>query len=282
MIKTLMENKYIIYDGGMGSMLIQRGMKPGQRTDLMNINSPEVVEGILRDYVSAGSDVICTNSFSSFPPALSKAGFSPEEIISAAVKTAKNSAGHRAAVALDMGPSGEFMEPYGSLTYDKAYAGFAELAKLGERYGADLAAIATMSAIDEFTAAVNAVHENTSLPIFACMTFNDTGKTYTGFSVEDFAKAVNDLPVAAAGVNCSLSPSEMYPIVCRLSPLLKKPMIVKLNAGLPDSVTGEYAVGPEEFARQMEPYRNFENLKVVGGCCGTTPEHIKALTEVFR
>ena len=282
MLNEIMEKRYVFYDGGMGSMLIKRGMKPGERTDLMNLKAPELVEGILSDYVSAGSDVICTNTFSSYPPNLMKVDLSPDEIISSAVKIAKKSAGNTAAVALDMGPTGEFMAPYGNLTYDSAYNGFSQLAKLGEKYGADLAAIATMSAIDELTAAVNAVHDNTSLPIFACMTFNNTGKTYTGFSVEEFAKVANGLPVAAAGINCSLSPKEMYPVVCRFAELLKKPMIVKLNAGLPDGVTGEYAVGPDEFARQMEEYRDFENLKVVGGCCGTTPEHIKALREIFR
>ncbi len=282
MIKALMEKKYIIYDGGMGSMLIEAGMKPGERTDLMNIKAPEAVMKIHAGYVDAGSDIICTNTFSSCTATLQDTGHTADEVIGAAVKIAKEAADGRARVAVDIGPTGEFMEPYGNLTYERAYARFREQSVLGKKHGAVLAAIETMSALDEFTAAVNAVHESTALPIFASMTFNDTGKTYTGLSVEDFAKAVNDLPVAAAGINCSLSPREMYPIVCRLSPLLKKPMIVKLNAGLPDSVTGNYSVGPEEFARQMEPYRDFDNLKVVGGCCGTTPEHIKALAEVFR
>lgn len=281
MLNQLFERKFIYLDGGMGTMLMERGMKPGGRTDMMNINHPEVVCGIQSEYISAGSDILCSNSFSSCSEALAGTGVTAEEMITAAINIAKKAAGEKALVAVDMGPTGKLMEPYGDLTYEQAYARFREQAVLGEKAGADLAVVETMSDIAELRAAVSAVLENTSLPVFATMTFRDNGKTFLGISVEEFAEYINDTPVLAAGMNCSMSPEAMFPVAEKLAKVLKKPMIVKLNAGLPDGKTGKYDVTPEVFAQQMLKYKEL-GVKIVGGCCGTTPGHIKALKEAFE
>ncbi|MBR6519279.1 MAG: homocysteine S-methyltransferase family protein [Oscillospiraceae bacterium] len=281
MLKELFGKEFIYLDGGMGTMLMERGMKAGSRTDMMNIEHPEVVCGIQSEYVDAGSEILCSNSFSSCSEALEGTGVTAEEMITAALNIAKKAARGKAVAAVDIGPTGHLMEPYGDLTYEQAYLRFREQATLGEKAGADLAVVETMSDITELRAAVNAVLENTKLPVFATMTFRDNGKTYIGCSVEEFAEYINDTPVMAAGMNCSMSPADMFPVAKKLASLLKKPMIVKLNAGLPDGKTGKYDVTPEAFAQQMLQYKEL-GVKIVGGCCGTTPSHIRALKESFE
>lgn len=281
MLKSLLEHRYIYMDGGMGTMLMCKGMKQGERTDMMNISHPETVYDIQREYVEEGSDILCTNSFSSCSETLGGTGVTAEKMIAAAVEIAKRAAGEKALVAVDIGPTGHLLEPYGDLTYEQAYTRFREQAVLGEKFGAELAVVETMSDINELKAAVNAVSENTKLPIFATMTFRNDGKTYLGCSVEEFAEYINNTDVTAAGINCSMSPKDMYPVAERLASVLKKPMIAKLNAGLPNKETGEYDVTPEIFAKQMLQYKML-GVKIVGGCCGTTPQHIKALKEVFE
>ena len=279
MIEIMQGRGAVLFDGGMGTLLMKNGLRPGMRSDMMNVEHPEVVEKIHRDYVNAGSRIICTNSFSSCSDTLENTGVSAEKMIETAVMLAKRAAAGRALTALDMGPTGEFMEPYGDMTYERAYSRFYEQASLGKTAGAELIAIETMTDIAELRAAIDAA-EKTGGDIFATMTFNPDGRTFTGCSVEEFGKFINDTPVTAAGMNCSRSPEEMLPAAERLAAVLKKPLIIKLNAGLPDGKTGEYTVSPEEFARQMLPYRAL-NVKVAGGCCGTTPEHIRALKEIF-
>ena len=279
MLEIMRKNGTVIFDGGMGTLLMKNGLKIGMRSDMMNIEHPDVVEKIHRDYVDAGSRIICTNSFSSCSETLKGTDVTAEEMIKTAVELAKRASNGRALTALDIGPVGEFMEPYGEMTYERAYSRFSEQAELGKKAGAELIAIETMMDIAELRAAIEA-SEKTGLDIFATMTFNPDGKTFTGCPVEEFAKFINDTPVAAAGINCSRSPEEMLPTAEKLAAVLKKPLIIKLNAGLPDGKTGEYSVSPEEFARQMLPYKAL-NVKVAGGCCGTTPEHIRALKEIF-
>ena len=281
MLLELLKKDVVIMDGGMGTMLIKRGMTAGQRSDMMNIEQPEVVTGIQREYVEAGSEILCSNSFSSCSEALEGTGTTAEEVITAAINIAKKASCGKALVAVDIGPTGKLLEPYGDATYEEVYARFREQAVLGEKAGADLAMVETMSDLTELRAAVSAVLENTSLPVFATMTFREHGKTFIGCSVEEFAEYINETPVVAAGMNCSMAPEDMYPVAEKLSKLLKKPMIAKMNAGLPDGITGEYDVTPEIFAQQMEKYKEL-GVKIVGGCCGTTPDHIKALKTVYE
>lgn len=271
-----LDEKEIVYcDGGMGSLLMKEGMTPGMRTDEMNQAHPEAVESIHRAYVEAGSDILYTNTFSLSSRLRDMEDEELDEAVAAAVAIAKRAAEGKALVALDVGPTGDFMEPYGALTYEIAYNWFARLTVSGARSGADLICIETVSAPDELKAAVMAAAENTSLGIMATMTFAETGLTYTGYSVEEFGEMANSLPVLAAGVNCSREPKVMLPAVTRLAGILKKPLIIKLNAGLPDE-RGRYGVEPEEYAEQLLPYREL-GAKIIGGCCGTTPDYIRAV-----
>lgn len=277
--KDLFDNKTVFFDGGMGTMLMKRGMKQGMRSDLMNVQFPETVEQIHREYVEAGSQILCTNTFSTSSPALKGTGYTAEEVIRSAVDLAKKAAEGRALVAMDIGPTGELMDPLGDLTFELAYGRFKEQATLGEKAGADLITVETMSSPDELRAAVLAASDNTALDILATMTFRADGRTFLGYPVEEFAALANELPVIAAGMNCSEEPAAMLPAAERLAALLKKPLIMKLNAGIPNG-DGSYTVSPEMYAEQLRLYLSL-NVKLVGGCCGTTPEYIRAIRKVF-
>ena len=185
------------------------------------------------------------------------------------------------------------LEPMGDLESDRAYELFREQAVIGEYAGVDFAAIETMSDIAELTAAIIAVKENTSLPVLASMTFDKTGYTYIGATPEDFVETAEQLGVSAVGINCSLEPAEMVSVVKRIAQTTNLPLIIKPNAGLPDSVTGLYSIGPAEFAGQMAqlleavetaalarhtlPGSRPHRQMIIGGCCGTTPDYINEL-----
>ena len=270
--------KYIFYDGAMGTMLYKFGLQSGEKPDLMNITAPDAVECIHRMYVEAGSDIVCTNTFGSNALNLEGTGYSPPEVITAAVEAAKRACAGIAKVALDIGPTGRVLEPAGDLEYDKAYEIFKEMAIAGEQAGADFAAIETMSYIEELKAAMTAVKENTKLPILATMTFEKSGYTFMGCTPESFVETAEAIGAAAIGLNCSLEPMEMLATAERLAKATKLPLIVKPNAGLPDAVSGEYNTGAEEFAAQMVGFAKL-GAKIIGGCCGTTPEYIRELKE---
>ena len=274
------ERKFVFYDGAMGTMLQDSGLGPGERPDILNIIAPAAVENVHRLYVEAGSDIICTNTFGANAHALLGTGYSPGEIVTAAVVIAKRACGGKAKVALDIGPLGLLMAPMGDLEAKEAYRLFLEQAIAGAEAGADFAAVETMSDAMELRAAITAVTENTSLPVLATMTFNKTGVTYMGCTAEVFAETAERSGAAAIGINCSYEPAEMYPTVERIAKVTNLPLIVKPNAGLPNSETGSYSIGPEEFASQMAQYAEL-GVKIVGGCCGTTPEYIRELRRVF-
>ena len=286
---------YVFFDGAIGTMLQKNGLKPGERPDIMNLTAPEVVESVHRMYVEAGSHIICSNTFGANAKALRGRGCAPGEIIAAAIAIAKRASGGSAKIALDIGPIGELLEPMGDLEFDTAYELFKEQAIAGEKAGADFAAIETMSDITELKAAIFAVIENTDLPVLASMTFDITGRTFIGCTPEDFAETAQQLGAVAAGINCSLEPSEMIDTVKRIAKTTNLPLIVKPNAGLPDSLTGLYSVGPAEFAGQMallvKEVKDAENSNgqgsgqrrrmIIGGCCGTTPDYISELRKTF-
>ena len=272
--------KYIFYDGAMGTMLYKHGLKSGEKPDLMNISNPDAVESIHRMYVEAGSDIVCTNTFGSNALNLKGTGYSPEEVIKAAVGNAKRACTDKAKVALDIGPTGHVLEPVGELEYERAYDLFKEMAVAGEKAGADFAAIETMSDIEELKAAMSAVKDNTKLPILATMTFEKSGYTFMGCTPEKFVETAESIGAAAIGLNCSLEPVEMLETAKRIAKVTKLPLIVKPNAGLPDGVSGEYHTGAKDFADQMTGFAKI-GAKIIGGCCGTTPEYIKELKKAY-
>ncbi len=280
MMEILNRDGFVYYDGGFGTMLIAAGKKPNERGELLNITEPELVEEIHRAYVDAGSDIICTNTFGAYADNLNGCGYSVEEIVSAGVAVAKRAAGDRALVALDSGPIGELLEPYGDLTEEHAYEMFAEQMTAGEKAGADLIAIETMTAMEEVEIALRAAKENTNLPVFVTMSFDKSGFTMMGCTIEQLAETAKRMNADAVGINCSAGPEEMLNVGERLVKSAEIPTIVKLNAGKPD-MNGNYSISPEEFAAQMTKYVPF-GIKVVGGCCGTTPEYIKALKAALK
>ncbi|MCL2425174.1 MAG: homocysteine S-methyltransferase family protein [Oscillospiraceae bacterium] len=273
--------EYIFYDGAMGTMLYKYGLKSGEKPDLMNLTNPDAVESVHRMYVEAGSDIICTNTFGSNALNLADTGHTPTEIIAAAVTIAKRACeGSNAKVSLDIGSTGHVLEPYGDLEPEKAYDLFKEMAIAGEQAGADFVTIETMSDPEEVRAAMTAVSENTKLPMLVTMTFEKSGYTFMGCTPEKFAETAEELGASAIGLNCSLEPMEMLETASRLAKATKLPLIIKPNAGLPDSKSGDYNTGAEEFSAQMAEFKKL-GVKIVGGCCGTTPEYIRELKKVY-
>jgi 5-methyltetrahydrofolate--homocysteine methyltransferase len=281
LLGELLKRDFVFLDNANGWILMKNGLKPGQRPDIMNITAPELVESLQRKAVEAGSDIVCTNTFGANAKTLKSTGYSVNEIIKAAVGVTKKAAAGKALVALDIGPVGEFIRPFGKLTFDESFTLYREQAAAAEAAGADLVAIETMSDLYEMKAAMRAVKEHTKLPILVMMTFDKGGRTFTGCRPESFAVTAERLGAAALGINCSLAPSEIFPIAEKIAGSTSLPLIVKPNAGLPNSVTGAYDVGPEEFARQMAAFAAL-GVKIVGGCCGTSPDYIREIRRTYE
>ena len=262
-------------DGGMGTQLQARGLKPGECPEDWNIERPDDIAAVHRAYVEAGAEVVYANTFGA--NALKYHGrHRLDEVIRAGVSLAKRSG---ARVALDIGPTGRLLKPAGDLDFEAAYDCFAEMVRQGAAAGADLVVIETMGDVFELKAAVLAAKESCPLPVWATVTLGEDGKLLTGGSVESVSVLLESLGVDAYGFNCGLGPDRMLPFVERLAKISTKPIIVKPNAGLPRVVDGRtvFDVGPEDFARHVA--RLIEaGASIVGGCCGTTPLHLKSLT----
>ena len=282
-IRERLGKELFFLDGGMGTLLQAEGLAPGELPETWNIEHPEKVEAIHRRYYEAGSDVVLANTFGANVCKFHDDRYTVEEVIRAGIANAKRAGeqiGKETYVALDMGPTGKLLKPMGDLDFDDAYEAFAEAVRYGEKYGADLIHIETMSDTYEVKAAILAAKENSSLPVFVTMIFDERGKLLTGGDVPSVVAMLEGLRVDALGLNCGLGPKQMLPILNDLRRYTSLPIIVKPNAGLPKQKNGEtyYDVEPDEFARIMQ-----EVVKggacVIGGCCGTTPEHIKKLVE---
>lgn len=271
----------IILDGGMGTELQQSGLKTGENPEVFGMQHPDILTSIHQRYIEAGSQVIYACTFGANARKLEGTGHSAAEVIQANVRTAKLAAEGRARTALDIGPIGELLSPLGTLHFDEAYAIFKEEAQAGEKAGADLAVLETLTDLYEAKAGVLAVKENTNLPVWVTMTFEENGRTFLGASVPCAAQTLTSLGVDAIGINCSLGPEEIYPLIREMRDWTDLPLIVKPNAGLPDPKTGAYGITAGEFAEQMRAYQDLR-VSAVGGCCGTTPEYIRALSAVYK
>lgn len=282
-IRERLGKELLFLDGGMGTLLQAEGLAPGELPETWNIEHPEKVEAIHRRYYEAGSDVVLANTFGANICKFHDDRYTVEEVIRAGIANAKRAGeqiGKETYVALDMGPTGKLLKPMGDLDFDDAYEAFAEAVRYGEKYGADLIHIETMSDTYEVKAAILAAKENSSLPVFVTMIFDERGKLLTGGDVPSVVAMLEGLRVDALGLNCGLGPKQMLPILNDLRRYTSLPIIVKPNAGLPKQKNGEtyYDVEPDEFARIMQEVVK-EGACVIGGCCGTTPEHIKKLVE---
>ena len=268
----LLNERIIIFDGAFGTVLQASGVKTGTVPEMLVLTDPEPVKAIHRAYAEAGADVISTDTFGAN---ILKAGERSDEIIRAAVKIAREAAPDKI-IALDLGPTGQMAEPVGTMTFEDAYNAYARAVKAGS--DADVILIETMSDLTELRAALLAAKENSALPVIASMTFDENMRTFTGVNVECYALAASPL-ADVVGVNCSLGPKQLLPVVKKLLASTTKPVIVQANAGLPDP-EGRYSVGAEEFARYCLEYAE-AGVNVIGGCCGTTPAHIAEIKKVI-
>ena len=266
-----------ILDGAMGTMLQKAGLKLGDRPETLSITAPDVVESIQRRYVQAGSKLLLANTFCANAHKLAGTGFHVQQVVEASVQVAKRACvGTDAKVALDIGPIGELLEPLGTLRFEEAYELFAQMIRAGAAAGADAIFFETFSDLNEIRAGVLAAKEHADLPVYASMTFEQSGRTFLGVRAECAAMALSALGVEAVGINCSLGPKEAEPILRRMRSATDLPLILKPNAGLPDPATGEYHTTPEEFAHACAQTLDI-GAAFIGGCCGTSPEFIDAL-----
>ena len=266
----------------MGTVLQSRGLKPGGVPELLNLTEPELLRGVYRDYIAAGSDVIYANTFGANALKLARTGKSVEEIVSAAIALAKDAAaGTCVRVALDVGPLGELLEPLGTLPFERAYALFAETARAGAAAGADLAVVETMTDLGEARAALLAIKENTDLPVLVTMSFEESGRTFTGCTVASMAHTLAGLGADAIGLNCSLGPDKLAPLLRELCENSPVPVVAKPNAGLPDPVDGHYDMDASSFADILAPLAD-AGVGVFGGCCGTSPDYVRGVAERLK
>ena len=268
-----------LLDGAMGTMLQRSGMKPGTIPETLNITEPETVAKIHRAYLRAGSRIVYANTFGANSLKLKNTEYSTAELIAAGVRIAKECAEETGGYAgLDVGPLGVMVEPLGTLPFEEAVRLYKEIMKAGADAGADMIAIETMSDLTETRAALIAAKEATDLPVFVTMSFDSTGRTFTGCTPASMARTLEGLGADAVGVNCSLGPREMVPIIREIRENTTLPVIAKPNAGLPDPVTGEYGVDAAEFTEAMKELAA-AGAEIRGGCCGTDPAFIEALAK---
>ena len=273
-----LKDEFLFFDGAMGTMLQKCGLKTGELPEELNITNCETILNIHREYLKAGADIITANTFGANRLKLKKSPYSVQEIINAAVKTAKHAVvefGNKY-VALDIGPTGMLLYPLGTLSFDDSYTIFKEQVAAGVSAGADLILIETMTDLYELKAAVLAAKENSNLPVLCSMSFQDNGRTFTGTDVASFVAVAEGLGVDALGVNCSLGPKQLQPIVDELLKFSSIPVMVQANAGLPKCENNEtyYDIAPEEYSHEVNIMVK-KGVSIVGGCCGTTPEYIK-------
>ena len=288
MILEDLGNKLLFFDGGMGTLLQEKGLKPGELPETWNLDHSEEIIGIHQAYIEAGSDIVLTNTFGANALKFHAEGYPLREVVSAAVghvKTAikRSNASRKIYTALDVGPTGKLLKPMGDLDFETAYEVFKEVMIYGEQEGADLIHIETMSDTYEIKAAVLAAKENTSLPVFVTAIFDERRKLLTGADVPAFVSMLEGLRVDALGINCGMGPEQMMPVLEELLRFSSLPIVIKPNAGLPKQRGNEtyYDVLPEAFSETMEQIVGM-GAAVIGGCCGTTPEHIRCMAEHCR
>lgn len=278
-IKDYIKENVLIFDGAMGTMLQKLGLKISDLPEELNILEPEKIINIHRKYIEAGAKVITTNTFGANEIKLKQSKFSLESIIDKAIDNVKK-AGKKEEIliALDIGPIGQLLEPMGTLRFEEAYEIFKRQIVQGQKSGADIILIETMTDLYEAKAAILAAKENTNLPVFCTMTFEKNKRTFTGCTPLSMVLTLKGLGVDALGVNCSLGPNELGDIVDEIIKYSSIPIMVQPNAGLPTVKEGKtiYNIKPKEFAAFQRSIVE-KGVRIVGGCCGTTDEFIREI-----
>ena len=281
LIKEYLKDNLIYLDGGMGTLLQAQGLKPGELPERWNLTHGEVITAIHKAYFDAGSNVVNTNTFGA--NILKFDGKELEQIVQCAVLNAKRAKEQSCSsqekwIALDIGPTGRMLKPYGDLDFEEAINVFAHTIKLGVKYGVDLIMIETMNDSYETKAAVLAAKENCNLPVFVSNAYQEDGTLMTGANPEAMVAMLEGLGVDALGVNCSFGPKKLATVVEEYLKYSSTPVLLKPNAGLPKVVDGKtvYDVLPKEFAIDVAELIK-KGVRIAGGCCGTTPDYIKEL-----
>lgn len=285
-IRDFIKNNIVYLDGGMGTLLQKSGLRPGELPERWNISHPEVIKEIHKSYYDSGSNIVNTNTFGA--NSLKFDADELSEIIYHAVKNAdearKASSGKQEKfIALDVGPTGKLLKPLGDLDFEDAVKAFAEVISLGVKYGVDLITIETMNDSYETKAAVLAAKENSDLPIIVTNAYGENGRLMTGADPAVMAAMLEGMGVDAIGANCSLGPKQLMGVMDELLKYCSVPVAFKPNAGLPksDGKVTYYDVDAEEFAQDIK-LAVANGVRIVGGCCGTTPEYIKKVCELTR
>lgn len=284
-IMTRLGRKPLFFDGAMGTILQEKGLAAGEAPELWNLLHPKDVLSVHISYLEAGVDIISANTFGANPFKCQENGVEPEEVIAAGVRLAHQAVeqvGH-GVVALDIGPSGKLLFPMGDLAFEEAVNAFAQMASAGADAGADCVLIETMNDLYEVKAALLGVKEATSLPVFVTTTFDESGKLLTGGDIKAVAAVLEGLGADAIGMNCGLGPKQMLALIKELRSLTSLPLVVNPNAGLPRERDGHtfFDVGPEEFSSCMKEIV-LAGAWVIGGCCGTTPEHLRQTVKLCK
>ena len=274
-----------IFDGAIGTMLQNAGMKPGDCPELLNVTNPELVQKVHRAYFEAGSDIIETNTFGASKIKLAEYGLSDrmEEINRAAVQNVKIASGGKVKVAGAMGPTGGFIQPLGELDFDDVYQNYLEQAKVLAAAGADYILIETCIEIQEMRAALLAAKDACNLPVICQLSFSEDGRTVTGTDPQSAAIILSAMGADVIGANCSLGPEQLVPIVRELAENCSCPISIQPNAGMPHLVDGKtvFPMMPEDFGK-WAPELVKAGATFIGGCCGTTPEHIRAIKKALE
>ncbi|MCI9081998.1 MAG: dihydropteroate synthase [Lachnospiraceae bacterium] len=284
--KERLGRELLFFDGAMGTMLQERGLKSGELPEIWNVDREGVILDIHKQYLEAGCNIIKANTFGANPFKMKGTGYTCEQLTKKGIEIAKRAiaeSGRRAYAALDIGSLGKLLEPLGDLSFEEAYEAFCAMCVAGEEAGADLCLIETMNDTYEIKAAVLAAKEHTNLPIVVTMVFDENGKLLTGADMEAAVAMLEGLRVDALGLNCGFGPDIMQGFLPKLREITSIPIVINPNAGLPVVVDGKtcFHVGPKEFADIMKKIAQ-EGVSVMGGCCGTTPAHLRALVEACR
>lgn len=282
-IREYLKNNLVYLDGGMGSLLQKRGLMPGELPERWNVSHADVIVELQKAYYDAGSNVVSTNTFGA--NCLKFDDIELKQLIRAAIDNTRrarelSSGNQEKFVALDIGPMGRLLKPYGDMDFDDAVEVYAKTVRIGAEYGVDLILIETMNDSLDTKAALLAAKENSDLPVFVSNAYGEDGKLMTGANPAAMVAMLEGMHADAVGANCSLGPAQLKDVVSEYIRCASVPVLLKPNAGLPRSVDGEtvYDVYPDEFGDLMEEYIRM-GVRIAGGCCGTTPDYIKATVD---
>jgi 5-methyltetrahydrofolate--homocysteine methyltransferase len=291
-ILELLNQKVLVIDGAMGTMLQENGLEPGECPELWNISHPEIVRKIHTAYLEAGADIILTNTFGANGVKLMKMKQQHQlkEINKQAVNLAREAVDSYKKnnpvpvfVAGSVGPTGEIMEPLGPLKNSEAYQGYQDQIKEMVSAGVDMIILETFYDLAEIKTALKAVKENSDLPVFASMSFDESLKTIYGITPEKAVEELFEEEADGVGANCGSGPELLYQVLTRMRIITDAPLLVEPNAGIPYLENNKvvYPASPQEMAKYAEKFVQLK-VNIIGGCCGTTPEHIKAIAQKIK